>query len=302
LPPLLEGVAETVALAPVLAFSRIWSVPVPPNVRPQAHGRGRLDILSREDKATAMRLLSLSGKPSAARPGPAVSTLIRKVSGSRRYRRGRFVGEAAMTNAEPLAGTWRCISPHVFAVVMARSGRLLSALRPMAPAMPTHKDHEKDVRAEACPRSWVEEKADAATGAYSSADAPKGRGSETPPPRPRTSRATLILRPRVIIRRGHTPRASCGLRVPLLVRLRLDLDGNGAPERVELSRAGAPGASQFGFQALDRILRPEPRDEFLDAAPKGAHEGALFLWRGGEVAVAIDLGHRWRVRLEGLRS
>lgn len=60
--PLLEGVAENVALAPGSAFSRIWSVPVPPNVRRQAHGRGRLDILSREDKATAMRLLSLSGE------------------------------------------------------------------------------------------------------------------------------------------------------------------------------------------------------------------------------------------------
>ena len=64
-----------------------------------------------------------------------------------------------MTNAGPLAGTRRCISPHVFAVVMARSGRLLSALRPMAPSMPTHKDHEKDVGAEACPRPWVEKKA-----------------------------------------------------------------------------------------------------------------------------------------------
>ena len=29
-PPLLEGVVENVALAPVLACSRIWSVPVPP--------------------------------------------------------------------------------------------------------------------------------------------------------------------------------------------------------------------------------------------------------------------------------
>ena len=69
------------------------------------------------------------GKPSVSRSGPAVSTLIRKVSGLRRYRPGRFVGEAAMTNAGPLAGMRRCISPHVFAVVMARSGRLLSALR-----------------------------------------------------------------------------------------------------------------------------------------------------------------------------
>ena len=144
-------------------------------------------ILPREDKATAMRVLSLSGKPSASRSGSAVSTLIRKVSGLRRYRPGRFLGEAAMTNAGPLAGMRRCIFPHVFAAVMARSCRLLSALRPMAPSMPTHKDHEKDVRAEACPRSWVEKKADAATGACSSADAPKGVRKVSP--QPRASRA-----------------------------------------------------------------------------------------------------------------
>ena len=135
-------------------------------------------ILPREDKATAMRVLSLSGKPSVSRSGPAVSTLIRKVSGLRRYRPGRFVREAAMTNAGPLAGMWRCISPHVFAVVMARSGRLLSALRPMAPSMPTHKDHEKDVGAEAA-ESWSRRRL--ATGACSSADA-QGGGSERPPP------------------------------------------------------------------------------------------------------------------------
>ena len=35
-------------------------------------------ILPREDKATAMRVLSLSGKPSASRSGSAVSTLIRE--------------------------------------------------------------------------------------------------------------------------------------------------------------------------------------------------------------------------------
>jgi len=78
------------------------------------------------------------GKPSASRSGPAVSRLIRKVSGLRRYGPGRFLGEAAMTNAGPLAGTRRCISPHVFAIVMARSGKMLSALRPMAPSMPAH--------------------------------------------------------------------------------------------------------------------------------------------------------------------
>jgi hypothetical protein len=93
------------------------------------------------------------GKPSVSWSGPAVSTLIRKVFGLRRYRPGRFVAEAAMTNAGPLVETRRCISPHVFGAVMARSRRLLSALRPMAPSMATHKDHEKDVRAETCPRS-----------------------------------------------------------------------------------------------------------------------------------------------------
>jgi hypothetical protein len=78
-------------------------------------------ILPREDKATAMRVLSLSGKPSASRSGPAVSTPIHKVSGL--HRPGRFVGEAAMTNAGSLAGMWRCMSPHVFAAVRARSGQ-----------------------------------------------------------------------------------------------------------------------------------------------------------------------------------
>ena len=72
---------------------------------------------------------------------------------------GPLRGEAAMTNAGPLAGTRRCISPHVFAAVVARSRRLLFAVRPMAPSMPAHKDHEKDVGAEACPRSRVEKKA-----------------------------------------------------------------------------------------------------------------------------------------------
>jgi hypothetical protein len=82
-----------------------------------------------------------------------------------------------------------------------------------------------------------------------------------------------------------------GFVVPPLVCLRLDPDENGAPESVELSRAGAPGALQFGFDALDGVFRPESRNEFLDAAPQDAHEDALFVWRGRKVAVAIDLGH-----------
>jgi hypothetical protein len=42
--------------------------------------------------------------------------------------------------------------PAWFAAIMARSGSLLSALLPMAPSMPSRKDHAKDVGAEACPR------------------------------------------------------------------------------------------------------------------------------------------------------
>ena len=65
-----------------------------------------------------MRVLSLSGKPSAARSGPAISTLIHKVSGLRRHRSGHFLRKAAMTNARPLGGMGRCISQYLFAVVM----------------------------------------------------------------------------------------------------------------------------------------------------------------------------------------
>jgi hypothetical protein len=84
-----------------------------------------------------------------------------------------------------------------------------------------------------------------------------------------------------------------GFVVPPLVCLRLDPDENGALERVELSRAGAPGAPQFGFDALDRVFRPASRNELLDPAPEDAHDDALFVWRGRgrKVAVAIDLGH-----------
>jgi hypothetical protein len=112
-------------------------VSVPPSLRSQALAEVGSGVLPREDKATAMRVLSLSGQPSASRSGSAVSTLIWKVFGLRRYRPGRLVGGAAMTNAGSLAGMWRCISQHVFAIVMARSGRLLSTLRPMAPSIPT---------------------------------------------------------------------------------------------------------------------------------------------------------------------
>src|SRR3984957_18864359 len=82
-----------------------------------------------------------------------------------------------------------------------------------------------------------------------------------------------------------------GFAFPLPVLLRLDPHENVAPERVELSRAGALGAPQFGFDALDGVFRPESRNEFLDATPKDSHDDALLVWRGRKVAVAIDLGH-----------
>jgi hypothetical protein len=129
-----------------------------------------------------MRVLSLSGKPSVSWSGPAISTLIRKVSGLRRYRPGRFVREAAMMDAGSLARMRRGMSPHAFAIVMARSGRPLSVLRPMAPSMPAHKDHEKDIGAGPARGHGVEEKAH--DGACSSADALRGGGPKGLRPNP----------------------------------------------------------------------------------------------------------------------
>jgi hypothetical protein len=163
-PRLLAGVAETSPLhrfRPVpgygaCRFRRACTVKRMADAVPS--------ILPREDKATATRVLSPSGEGLGVAVG--ASCFYADPHGFRlaSLPSGRFLGEAAMTNAGPSAGMWRCMSPHVFAIVMARSARLPSALRPMAPSMPTHKDHEKDVGAEACPRSWVEVKADAATG------------------------------------------------------------------------------------------------------------------------------------------
>jgi hypothetical protein len=101
-------------------------------------GRGRLGRSPLVKTRRPPRACSVCrGQPSASRSGSAVSTLIWKVFGLRRYRPGRFVGEAAMMNARSLARTRRFMSPHVFAIVMARSGRLPSTLRPMAPSTPT---------------------------------------------------------------------------------------------------------------------------------------------------------------------
>ena len=83
-----------------------------------------------------MRVLSLSGKSSASRSVPVVSRLIWKVSGLRRHRPGRFLGEAAMANAGSL-GRDAALHIREFAADMAHFARLLSVLRPMAPSTPT---------------------------------------------------------------------------------------------------------------------------------------------------------------------
>src|ERR1700722_6760472 len=82
-------------------------------------------LLPLEDKATAMRIPSWSGKPLAAQSGPAVSMLIRKVSGMRRYR----LPMIAMTNTGPQAGT-RAL--HISACVRSRRALSPAAFRVMA--------------------------------------------------------------------------------------------------------------------------------------------------------------------------
>ena len=116
----------------------------------------------------------------------------------------------------------------------------------------------------------IEKQGDAATGDSRRRTPPRGRGPNGLRPN-REGRAPLILRPPVVTRRGHRLGASCGRRVPPLVRFRfrLDPDEDGAPESVELSRAGALGASQFGFDALDRVVRPALRDELLELCTRG---------------------------------
>jgi hypothetical protein len=127
----------------------------------------------------------------------------------------------------------------------------------------------------------VEQKADAATG-DSRRRMPLGGGGPNGLRPNREHRAPLILRPPVVTRHGHRLGASCWPRVPSPVRFsfRFDPDEDGAPERVELSGAGALGASQFGFDALDRVVRPELSDELLDATAEGARDEALLPRRG----------------------
>ena len=184
LPPLLESVAENVALAPISACSRIWSVSVPSSLRRQAHWpRPSRAFLPREDKATAMRVLSLSGEALGVVVGA-----------------GRFYADPegfrlASLSSGPLPGgggddergtLGRDAALHIPACVRSRHGALRQAAFHVAAhgAVDAYPEGSRERRwSRGSPRSWVEKKADAATGACSSAD-PKGRGSERPPPDP----------------------------------------------------------------------------------------------------------------------
>ena len=120
----------------VSASSRIWSAPFAELATSSAWPRPSRAFSLVKTTRFAMRALSLLGNPSLSRSGPAVSTLIRKVQGCVVAVRASDGGDDE--RGGPLAGTRRCMSPHVFAAVMARSRRLLSAWRPRAPLMAIH--------------------------------------------------------------------------------------------------------------------------------------------------------------------
>jgi hypothetical protein len=150
-----------------------------------------------------MRVLSLPGKGPASRSGPAVSTLIRKVPGLRRYCPARFLGEAAMTNAGSLG---RDAALHIPACVRSRHGALWQAAFHVAAhgAVDAHKDHEKDVGAEAAADATVEKRLMPTTG-HGRRLSPQAAGVR------RDSALTSNV-VRLIARRGHVPGGSCGLR------------------------------------------------------------------------------------------
>ena len=113
---------------------------VPPSLRSQALAEVGSVVLPRE-KATAMRVLSLSGQPSASGSGSAVSTLIRKVSGLRRYRPRRFLG-----GGDDERGTFgREAALHIPARFAAAMALLQAAFRVAAHGAVNAdpKDHEK---------------------------------------------------------------------------------------------------------------------------------------------------------------
>ena len=200
--PLPEGVAGNVALASISACSRIWSAPVRRACDVKRMAEAVSGLLPREDKAICHARAQSVGEPLGSAVG--AGRFNADPQGFRLALLPSGPPTAAMTNARPLPGTRRCISPHVFAAVMARSGRLLSVLRLMAPSMLTHKDHEKDVGAEAAADATVEKRLMPTTG-HGRRLSPQAAGVR------RDSALTSNV-VRLIARRGHVPGGSCGLR------------------------------------------------------------------------------------------
>ena len=122
----------------------------------------------------------------------------------------------------------------------------------------------------------------------SPADAPKGRGSE----RLRSDlerRAPLTLRPRIIIiRRGQMPRAFCGIRVPLCVRLNSILMRTALQnvwsfrERARLARRNSVSTRLIAFSAPSRARSSStrhPRTRVRTRCSSREGEGVKSLWR-----------------------
>lgn len=133
-------------------------------------------LLPLEDKATAMRIPSWSGKPLAAQSGPAVSMLIRKVSGLRRYR----LPMVAMTNTGPWADTR---AMHISACVCSRHRAVSqAAFRVAAHAADDANPQESRERrwSRGLPEATVAKKA--GDGGMVVDSRLKGRGSERPRP------------------------------------------------------------------------------------------------------------------------
>src|ERR1700722_7783262 len=101
----------------------MWSVSIPPSVAVKRRVEAVPGILPREEGDCHARGQPVTEALGSV-DGPVVSTLIRKVSGLRRYRPGRFVREAAMTKRGTLG--WDA-ALHIPACVRSRHGALWQA-------------------------------------------------------------------------------------------------------------------------------------------------------------------------------
>ena len=191
-----------------------------------------------------------------------------------------------MTNAGLLAGRRRCIFPHVFAAVMAL---LQAAFRVAAHgAVDADPQGSRERRwSRGLPRSWVEKKADAATGACSSADGPRGGGPKGL--RPTRSRASLpgvamcrALRAGFVFRRSSVS-------VSIVTRTALQNTWS-FRERARLARRNSVSTRLMAFSCPSRATSsstPQPRARMRMRCSFG--EGVRSLWRS-----ILDIG--WRER------